>query len=255
MSYGNGLMHVYSGNRAYLHHTGGMVSFSSSFHLDVVSGAGAFASATISAFAQYRPKLLTEFAVQALTNAGLGRPLPVPPSLEIPIANAAAYAARYSGPAGSLEVKVGAPLAIEAGGQRASLQPQGADLFTTTHPAFREFSLMFERNGSSVTAVSFGPSTYLRVGSAAKLPASDPDLAKLAGRYSNDNPWLGFAHVVERGGRLWLGTEIPMEGTGTNLWRIGDEPWSPERGSFMDFVDGRPQTFIFSGARFSRQDV
>src|SRR5262249_12348461 len=31
MTYGNGLMHVTNGPRSYLHHTGGMVSFSSSF--------------------------------------------------------------------------------------------------------------------------------------------------------------------------------------------------------------------------------
>src|SRR4029453_4356739 len=38
MSYGNGLMHVANAGRSYLHHTGGMVSFSSSFHVDVASG-------------------------------------------------------------------------------------------------------------------------------------------------------------------------------------------------------------------------
>ena len=77
MSYGNGLMHVGNGGRSYLHHTGGMVSFSSSFHVDVASGVGAFASSTLSAFAEYRPRLLTRFAVDALTNAAAGKPLPV----------------------------------------------------------------------------------------------------------------------------------------------------------------------------------
>ena len=76
MTYGNGLMHVGNAGRSYLHHTGGMVSFSSSFHVDVASGVGAFASSTISAFAEYRPRLLTRFAVDALTNALAGRPLP-----------------------------------------------------------------------------------------------------------------------------------------------------------------------------------
>ena len=76
MTYGNGLMHVGNGGRSYLHHTGGMVSFSSSFHVDVASGVGAFASSTISAFVEYRPRLLTRFAVDALTNARGGRPVP-----------------------------------------------------------------------------------------------------------------------------------------------------------------------------------
>ena len=91
MSYGNGLMRVANGARSYLHHTGGMVSFSSSFHLDVASGAGAFACATVGAFLEYRPRLLTSFAVDALTNAASGRPLPAPPSLVVPLPNPAAY--------------------------------------------------------------------------------------------------------------------------------------------------------------------
>jgi hypothetical protein len=67
MTYGNGLMHVGNASRSYLHHTGGMVSFSSSFHLDVRSGVGAYASANVSAFFEYRPRLLTLFAASALT--------------------------------------------------------------------------------------------------------------------------------------------------------------------------------------------
>lgn len=255
MSYGNGLMHVGAGRRSYLHHTGGMISFSSSFHVDVASGVGAFASSAISAFAEYRPRLLTQFAVDALTNASAGHPLPSPPSLDTPFPNAAAYVGSYAGPAGAFEVRAGAPLTIVADGRSAVLQPWGGEIFRTTHPSFRDFSLMFERSGGSVTAAFWGPATYLRRGSSARLPASDPQLAKLAGRYVNDSPWLGMAGVVERGGKLWLGTEVPMEQIGENLWRVGDESWSPERGSFANYLDGRPQTFIFSAEKFLRHDI
>jgi hypothetical protein len=40
-----------------------------------------------------------------------------------------------------------------------------------------------------------------------------------------------------------------------NLWRVGRDSWSPERASFADTLDGRPQTLILSGERFYRQDV
>lgn len=255
MSYGNGLMHVDGNERAYLHHTGGMISFSSSFHVDVASGVGAFASSPISAFADYRPRLLTRFAVDALTHVAAGRHLPQPPVLETPVANPSSYVGRYSGPAGDFEVVAGRPLTIVAGGQSAELQPWGSEIFRTTHPAFREFSLMFERKAAAVTSTSWGPSTFVRAGSIAKVPASDPTLARLAGRYVNDSPWLGTAQVVERGGKLWLGTEVPMTPIGDNLWRIGDESWSPERGSFADFIDGRPQVFVFSAEKFLRHSV
>jgi CubicO group peptidase (beta-lactamase class C family) len=255
MSYGNGLMHVGSRARSYLHHTGGMVSFSSSFHVDVASGVGAFASSTISAFAEYRPRLLTQFAVDALTNAASGHPLPAPAPLDTPLANAAAYIGTYSGPSGEFEVRAGNPLTIVAKGQSAPLLRWDGPVFRTTHPAFRQFSLMFERTGNAVTAASWGPATYLRAGSKATLPASDPQLSKLAGRFVNDSPWNGMAHVVERGGKLWLGTETPMAKISENLWRVGDESWSPERGSFANFIDGSPQTFVLSGLKFDRHDI
>jgi hypothetical protein len=77
----------------------------------------------------------------------------------------------------------------------------------------------------------------------------------LSGRYVNDDPWFGTAMVVERGGRLWIGTETPMTRIADNLWRVGSEAWSPERASFADFIDGRPQTFVFSGVPFLRHGV
>ena len=255
MTYGNGLMHVGSRGRVYLHHTGGMVSFCSSFHIDVASGVGAFASSNISAFAEYRPRALTQFAVDALTDAGAGRALPPPPRLDFPLANPSAYIGSYSGPAGSFEIRAGSPLTIVANGQSAPLQPWGGQLFRTPHPAFRSFSLLFERKSTGIASASWGPLTYVRAGSAADMPASDPALAKLSGRYQSDSPWYGLYQVVERGGRLWLGTDIPMERIGENLWRIGEDSWSPERGSFAEFIDGRPQTFIYSGEKFSRRDV
>jgi CubicO group peptidase (beta-lactamase class C family) len=255
MSYGNGLMHVANDGRSYLHHTGGMVSFTSSFHVDVASGVGAFASSTLSAFTDYRPRLLTRFAVDALTNAAAGKPLPTPPPLDMPLPNAASFVGRYSGANGAIEIQPGKPLALVANGQSAPLQPWGGDIFRTTHPAFRQFSLMFERAKGAVTGASWGPLSFVREGSAAAVRPSNPELARFAGRYVNDSPWIGTAIVVERGGQLWIGTETRMTKIGDNLWRVGEEAWSPERASFANFIDGRPQTFIFSGEKFLRHDV
>jgi CubicO group peptidase (beta-lactamase class C family) len=256
MTYGNGLMHVGNRGRSYLHHTGGMVSFSSAFHLDTASGTGAFASSTVSAFLEYRPRLLTRFAADALTNALAGQGPPAPPALTVPLANAAAYVGRYSGPAGSFQVAPGEPLAlISSNGASAALQPWGADLFRTAHPRFRRFSLRFERTNGAITGASWGPSSFLRQGAGGELPASDAALARLAGRYINDSPWIGAATIVERGGKLWLGTDTPLVPTGQNVWRVGGESWTPERASFANFIDGRPQALILSGEKFLRHDV
>jgi len=256
MTYGNGLMHVGYGGRSYLHHTGGMPSFSSSFHIDVASGAGAFASCNLGAFADYRPRLLTSFAVDALTDMLLGRPLPAPPRLDVALASPSLYAGRYSGAAGAFEVRAGNPLTLTADGRSAELEYVGGNLFRTLHPAFRRFSLMFERGGAAIAGASWGPNAYLRDGAGGHLGPSDLSLAKLAGHYVNDNPWwTGIGTVVERGGKLWLGTETPLTKIGDNLWRVEEEAWSPERASFADFIDGRPQTLNFSGEEFYRRGV
>lgn len=257
MTYGNGLMHLGTGGRNYLHHTGGMLSFSSSFHLDTRSGVGAFASSTLNAFAEYRPRLLTLFAVDALSNALAGKPVPAPPSLDTKAANPAAFAGRYAGPAGEFEIHADrGALSIFANGASAPLELAAEDVFHTVHPLFRMYSLMFERTGGAVTRAAWGPSSYERAGAAsAPLPRSDPALARLSGRYVNDDPWFGPAPVVERGGKLWLGTETPMTRIGDNLWRVGRESWSPERAIFADFIDGRPTTLVFSGNRFTRHDI
>ena len=255
MRYGNGLMHVSNGTRRYLHHTGGMVSFSSAFHLDKASGVGAFASTTLTGFAGYRPSSLTRFAVDTLTEAMAGRPLPKPPRLDDQVANPAAFVGRYSGPTGTFEVLPGSPLTISAGDRSAPLQSWGTNLFRTTHPEFARFTLLFERSAGKVTGASWGPHQFMRSGVGAKPKASDPDLAKLAGRYSNDSPWWGVIEVVERGGRLWLGTEVPLVAMGSELWRIGEDSRSPERGRFADPIAGRPQAFYFSGEKFVRHDI
>ena len=255
MRYGNGLMHVDYAGRHYLHHTGGMVSFSSSFHIDVASGAGAFASTNLSGFAGYRPRLLTRFAVDALTNAAAGKTLPVPPSLFVPSGHVPAYLGSYSGPAGTIEITAGDPLTISAGGRSARLEPAGGELFRTTHPAFRAFDFLFARTGGRVSSVAWGPDTFIRAGSAAVAARPDPALAALAGRYVSDDPWFGTMRIVERAGRLWYGTDTPLTRIGDNLWRVGEESWSPERASFQDLVDGRPNTLVFSGQKFVRRDI
>ncbi|HZU50963.1 MAG TPA: serine hydrolase domain-containing protein, partial [Sphingomicrobium sp.] len=255
MAYGNGLMHVGDQGREYLHHTGGMLSFSSSFHFDVASGVGAFASATLNAFADYRPRLLTRYAVDAMGDAMLGRSVSAPPALDVGLPDAGSYVGRYTGPSGSLEIRLGSPLTIIAEGRSAPLLPVAADIFRSLHPLFRQYSIMFERSAGAVVLASWGPNSYVREGTAASVPPGDRELAKLAGRYINDNPWFGAMPVVERGARLWIGTETPMTKIGDNLWRVGREQWSPERASFADFIAGRPQTFVFSAVKFPRHEV
>ena len=255
MGYGNGLMHVSDKGRNYLHHTGGMVSFTSAFHLDIDNGVGAFASSTLSASSDYRPRKLTLFAVQALAAAESGQPLPLPPSLEVLVPNPTQYVGRYAADSKTFEIRAGRGLTLVAKGREAALEPFSVDLFGTLHTDFRDYSIKFDRTGGSVIAALWGPQTFVRQGASITAPRSDPALARLAGRYVNDSPWLGTAIIVERGGKLWLGTDTPLVAIGDNHWRAGEEAWSPERASFANFIDAIPQTFVYSGWEFARLDV
>ena len=123
------------------------------------------------------------------------------------------------GPAGSFEIRPGNSADDRRNGQSAPLQPWGGDVFRTTHPSLpRTSRCMFEREGQCITGASWGPATYRpRRVRAARSHRRTRQLAKLAGRYVNDSPWFGTAIVVERGGKLWIGTETPMTQIGDNL--------------------------------------
>ena len=213
MRYGNGLMHVSEGGRSFLHHTGGMVSFSSAFHVDPVSGVGAFASSNVSGLLGFRPRKLTSFAARALAAALEYRAPPPAPALVEAVRSPAEFAGAYRG-AREAEVRAGPELMLVSGGRAAPLELAGPDLFRTGHPDFREFALQFERSAGKVVALSWGAETLLRAGAGGTMPKSDPALARLAGRYVNDSPWGGALHVVERGGRLWAGTDTPLHPVG-----------------------------------------
>ncbi len=84
--YGAGLAHVPVEGRTLLHHTGGMVSFSSAMHADPIAGVGCFAS-TNCGQQNYRPRDITAYACAVLRSvvepkAGLSpRPAPIKPEL------------------------------------------------------------------------------------------------------------------------------------------------------------------------------
>ena len=150
----------------------------------------------------------------------------------------------------------GGPLTISSGGRSAALAAPRQQFVPHHAPRFRALHLDVRAHGSAVTARVWGPAQFARRGAVgARGAPSDPALAKLAGRFVNDSPWWGVLEIVERGGRLWLGTETPLVALGNELWRIGDDRRSPERGRFADPIDGRPQTFYFSGEKFVRHDI
>ena len=256
MRYGNGLMHVAdAAKRPYFHHTGGMPSFTSSFHIDPASGVGAFASVPLGYPANYRPRLLTMFAVQALTAAAAGDKLPDPPSLATPKPDGTDFIGNYTGPKGSLlfaNLPGGFTAAVDR--RNSPMIAVEGDIFTTRLAGLESWPIEFVRKDKVVVAVNYGPDTYVRHGATYAVAPSDPALALLAGRFQNDSAWNVIVTVAERGGKLYLSGFQEMTHTGDLQYRTGDE-WSSPRIRFADLVDGRPQTLIVDGTRLERRDI
>ncbi len=256
-TYGLGLMHRNYEGQKLLHHTGGMVSFSSSFHTDGAAGTGAFASCAIGGTG-YRPRLLTLYATQALRLAKAGKPIPPPPALGVPpLKDASAFAGRYSGKGTALTV-ASSPggLTLASGGRAWPLMLNGAANFITDHPDFVAFAFVPVKSGDAVVALDHGSHRFVRDGaSAPALPPTSARIAARAGRYQSDDPWIGGVTLVARGDTLYIeGTDALAE-IGNDVWRAAEPDWLPERIRFAGFMNGRPLILEFSGRTLERRDT
>jgi hypothetical protein len=78
------------------------------------------------------------------------------------------------------------------------------------------------------------------------------------GHYRAHNPWLSNFRVAARDGALVFGSDgygserHPLEPLGEAAFRVGAEPWSPERLVFDSLLDGRAQRAVLSGGGYYR---
>ncbi len=181
--YGAGLAHVPVEGRTLLHHTGGMVSFSSSLHVDPAAGVGCFAS-TNSGAQDYRPRDLTAYACALLRSVAQPEP---------------------------------------------GLAPKPARVAPAPPP----------------------PPTPRPPATAASIP---PELAALAGRYENDDPWAGAVVIEARADGLYIDGQAPLDHKPDGYW-VARAPVSTERLWFGGQMNGRAQVLNVSGSDFVRRDI
>ncbi len=253
--YGYGLGTVLIDDSPAYHHTGGMITFTSSFHVDAKAGVGCFASVNAS-LGDYRPRHTTAYALQLLRAVKAGTPLPPAPDPLVSqrIEHAELYAGRYVGPTGEV-VQVrrnGGVLDLAAGDATGRLEPAGRDTLMTSHPDYAAHLLTFERQGEApASGVWWGEALFLRdgVGQRAPTPAA---LAALAGHYLSNDPWTGDATVFARGESLVLegrGALTPRDG---GYWAVKDDAGGVERFWFEGLLNDRPQRLNVSGADMLR---
>ncbi|HEY2466846.1 MAG TPA: serine hydrolase domain-containing protein [Terracidiphilus sp.] len=272
-SYGYGIAVDTLDGHKILRHTGGMVAFASSIHVDLDGGVAAFAS--INAMQGYRPTSVTEYAVQLLRASRENTTLPVAPPIKDvrEINNAADYAGAFTAPNGrTLTFQVESKsLALMFNGKAIPLQHTDRDSFISTiSGSMSDDSFTFGRKKESqgektnsedkktkapVIEVSFRDqwftsSTY----SGPRSFYAPAEWSAYIGRYHCDSPWGGDIQVYVLKDRLVAAGAnlVPLGGA---LFRAGDEDWSPETAEFLHMFEGKARLLRFAGADFVRVEV
>jgi CubicO group peptidase (beta-lactamase class C family) len=256
-SYGYGIaVDTLEGHKV-LRHTGGMVAFASSIHVDLDGGVAAFAS--INAMQGYRPIAVTEYAVRLLRADHESMPLPAPPTLTDPLdfANAAGYAGTFTAPdARKLTFAAdGRRLSLVDGSQTIPLQHAGGDRFISTVPeSWATHTFLFGRKASEATTekpadaaktqppvveVNYGSEWFVNAAYAGPRSFIVPaDYESFAGRYRSDS--------------VWAATRSSTSSKASSCLRASRSPASALRYSGRETMPGcrrRPSSSTFSKRR------
>lgn len=253
--YGNGVAHVVIDGRTYLHHTGGMVSFSSSMHVDPEAGVAAFASANVHYGLSYRPRDVTVYACQLFRslreNSEAPKPKPTKPSIEKPEIFAGVFTAENGD---SFELVAKDDYVFMRRGDRDSdMQMAGEGLFACSEPDFAVTGLKVDLDKGAAMRAWAGDVEYAVNPSAGYRPPASKELQALAGRYDNDDRWAGPVYIYARDGGLWINNIVPLAPMKNGEWRIGAEDWGPGRARFDGVVGGKAQRVMLSGVAYMRR--
>ncbi len=282
-SYGYGIAVDTLDGHKILRHTGGMIAFASSIHVDLDAGVAAFAS--INAMQGYRPTAVTEYAVRLLRAQRESKTLPTPPAIANPmeVDNAADYGATFTDrDQRKLEFAVeGKQLFLVQEGKRVPLQHIGGDNFISTiegawasdafsfgraqvespksgaqpssHPAAG--NLDGHEQSGPVVEVSYGPDWYVNTKYSGPRSFTTPkEYESLVGRYRSQSPWGGDAHAYVLKGKLMLDRNR-LHRIGGWLFRLGDEEWVPDTAEFLCFFEGKPRILRIAGLDFWRVEI
>lgn len=251
--YANGLAVVQFNGRSLLHHTGGMIAFSSSIHVDAEAGVGGFASTNVM-IGDYRPRLVTAHAcalMRAAREAQAAPAAPPTPPAEL-VDNAASFTGSFRNAGGDIIAfrPKGDRLGLAFDGVEAVMQRTGPEQFLVLHPKFSLHPLDVERENGVIVRVWWGSTAY--ASDPSKLPAASPaSVLALEGRYDNDSPWLGTFRICARGDKVWADGAGALEPQADGSYRLPGA--DTERVRFDAFEDGQAQRMNFSGVDFLRK--
>lgn len=261
--YGYGWMITKVDGKPVIRHTGGMVSFMSSIHVDLDAGFGAFAS--VNAQQGYRPVPVTAYAVSLYRAQAAKAALPPAPD---PNPDKSLKLSDYEGRFGDVAVKAaGKGLSVDLGRKTLTLQSIGEDKFVCLDPRFRLFAFQFVREKAHepagdtpppVAGLVWGRESWTKAGGklpevpeANRMMLSPDQLASYEGYYAMGNAWVNATRIVARDGRLWIDGLLPLAAIGPDRFRFADEPANPETVLFTA-ADTFPRVVAIGGAALTR---
>ena len=148
-----------------------------------------------------------------------------------------------------------------------ALERMGPDLFRGAADSTGIFPFVFGHSGADkkgrVTNVSQGAHWYAADGFPEPLrSAGSEKYESYVGHFVNNGPEGPVARVFVRNGRLMMmlsedeeAAAQPLEPLGSDLFRIGEEEYSPERARFDTLVEGQALRLFISGVPLYRKDI
>jgi D-alanyl-D-alanine carboxypeptidase len=151
-------------------------------------------------------------------------------------------------------------LRVSAGDTTAALHLLASGRYVSDHPSLRRYHLDWHHD-ADLEGWTYGDQTF--VASALDRPVAMPTpLAHpLVGRYRCFSPWFPEFRVYERAGRLWLsspsgvespGEEVELVALSDHEYRLGADPWLPERLILGPLRDGEVVGVERDGCAYSR---
>ncbi len=257
--YGYGLTMADVEGHAYLGHGGSTTGFVAAMIADLDDGIGVVV--LVNGYVQSYGAMEIAMHMLRLLRAGLRqREMPPPPAVADPesISNAANYAGTYSAGEDRLAITAqGERLSLWWRGLDVVLQRRGEDSFYLPHPDLEHYLLEFGRNGDRVVEVFHGPNWYVGEGYSGPGSFDHPaEWETFPGHYRTYNFGLTNFRIVLRKGSLLLvypaGSHEPLVPLGDSLFRIGEDPRSPETIRFDAVASGRALRATYSGCPYYR---
>ena len=257
--YGYGLTLADVDGHEYLGHSGSTPGFVAGVIADLDDGIGVVV--LINGYVESYGSIEMAMHLLRLLRAGLDQQeMDPPPPVVDPasVSNAADYAGSYSGGGDRLVLTApGGRLALQWRGQDVVLQRRGEDRFYVPHPDLELFLLEFGRDGDRVVEVFHGPDWYAGEGYSGPRSFDYPEeWESFLGHYRTYNFSLTNFRIVLRKGTLVLvypsGGNEPLEPLEEGLFRIGEDPRSPETLRFDAVASGKALRATYSGCPYYR---